>query len=391
MVFPPSRRIRALASLSFALLLAACGSDYPQTTFEPTTHFGRLQNSLFSNTFWWTIGILVLVEVLIVYFAYRYREQPGQPKPKQIHGNVKLEFLWTVIPAVIVLFLSIPTIRGIFEMQAPASEEALVVEVVGHQWWWEFRYPQYGVSTANEVVLPRDRQVNFRMHSADVIHSFWIPRIGGKRDVNPQPRPAEGEGRRVNHLVYTPEEVGYFLGQCAEYCGASHAIMRMGAVVVEPAEFEAWTAHMSTQPPAAAPAVPQDTLSARDTIGASQVPAVAPAPAPVAQAAQPAPGSLEAQGKQLFASKPCAACHTVKGVTGGMLGPNLTNFGARRYVGAGAKPNTQEWVEQWIRDPASLKPGALMPGAHTPGGGMGPTNLSDEEVRAIATYLRSLK
>jgi len=389
MVFRTSRSFRALVSLTPAVFLAACGSDYPQTTFEPITYFGRLQNSLFSNTFWWTIGILVLVEVLIVFFAYRYRERPGQPKPKQIHGNVKLEFLWTVIPAVIVLFLAIPTIRGIFEMQAPPSEDALVVEVIGHQWWWEFRYPQYGVSTANEVVLPRGREIDFQMYSADVIHSFWIPRLGGKRDVNPQPRPREGEGRRINHLVYTPQEEGYFLGQCAEFCGASHAIMRMAAVVVDPAEFEAWTARMGGTPQ---PAVPQDTQSVRDTIGASQRPAAAPPAAAVAQATpEPAPGSLEAQGKQLFTSRPCAACHTIKGVTGGVLGPNLTNFGARHYVGAGAKPNTQEWVEAWIRDPQSLKPGALMPGAHRAGGGMGPTNLSDEEVRAIATYLRSLK
>jgi len=386
----PARTLSRWSKWLPVVLLAACGGEYPQTTFEPVSEFGRVINSLFTNTFWWTIGILVLVEVLILVFVYRYRERPGQPHPKPIHGNVKLEFLWTVIPAIIVLFLAIPTIQVVFETQRPAPEDALTVEVIGHQWWWEYRYPEYGVRTANEVVLPQGRPINLKMHSADVIHSFWVPRIGGKRDVNPQPRPREGEPTRSNHIVFTLDTTGYFLGQCAEFCGASHAIMRTAVVSKTPAEFEEWIASMGGSAQAALPATPPaDTLTVTDTVGAPAAVAVAPQPAATA------PQSLtpeEERGKQLFTGRVCIACHTVKGTTAaGQLGPDLTRFGSRRYVGAGARPNTLENVVAWITDPQSVKPGALMPGAHTPGGGMAPTNLSDEEVRAIAAYLLSLK
>jgi cytochrome c oxidase subunit 2 len=441
------------------LFLAGCASEgsYPQTTFEPVSEFGRLLNRLFANTFWWTIGIMLLVELLILFFIFRYRARPGAPPPKQIHGHVGLEITWTIIPAIIVLFIAVPTVAGIFATQTRASENALQVEVIGHQWWWEFRYPQLGVVTANELVLPVGREVELKMWSADVIHSYWIPRIGGKRDVNPQPRTTQDERARYNYLVFQVDQPGYYLGQCAEFCGASHAIMRTAALALNEAEFNQWAHSMGgampvvpVQPgsdpqhgettaekvPPDSPAdtrlggalgAPRDTLASPDTLPGRGVqvaaapqaqqqpglpaptgrsPTGAPAPGRVGyQAAGPVPpGSaqraallpgqptLEERGLQLISTKACVACHTINGTNmRGTLGPNLTRFGTRRYVGAGARPNTMENLVAWIRAPQSIKPGALMPGAREGAAGMPATGLSDDEINAIAAYLMSLK
>jgi cytochrome c oxidase subunit 2 len=214
------------------------------------------------------------------------------------------------------------------------------------------------------------------MHSADVVHSFWVPRVGGKRDVNPQPRPREGENPRFNYLSFNIEEPGYYSGQCAEFCGASHAIMRTAIVAVAPAEFAAWVASMtgSGAPQPTALSAPADTSAAppADTLARAQG---APPPAPPLQGpATPAAPLTEVQrGQQLFTSRVCIACHTIQGTSArGVLGPNLTRFGSRRTVGAGARPNTQANVEAWIKDPASLKPGALMPGSARGAAGMPP-------------------
>ena len=237
---------RALLTASL-LVLSACvpPGQHPQTTFEPVSEFGRLVNSLFANTFWWTMGIMLLVEVLLLVFVFRFRDRPNAPEPKQIHGHTGLEITWTLIPSIIVLFIVVPTVKGIFALQAPVDEQnSLVVEVVGHQWWWEFRYPQLGVVTANELVVPVNTVVDLQMHSADVIHSYWVPRIMGKRDVNPQPARTENERARVNHLTYNVEQPGYYAGQCAEFCGESHALMRTAAVALTQEDFAAWVQDM---------------------------------------------------------------------------------------------------------------------------------------------------
>ncbi|HEY0304041.1 MAG TPA: cytochrome c oxidase subunit II, partial [Longimicrobiales bacterium] len=298
---------------TFLLLVGGCAKDhYPQTTFEPVSEFGRLVNGLFANTFWWTLWIMVLVEVLILYFIFRYRERPGAPKPKQIHGHTGLEIAWTIIPAIIVLFIAVPTVSGIFATQRKAVPNALQVEVIGHQWRWEFRYPQLGIITANELVVPVGREVELKMWSADVIHSYWIPRIGGKRDVNPQPRTTKDEAARYNYIVFTVEKPGYYLGQCAEFCGASHAIMRSQALAMNETDFAQWASSMGGQMPVVATTAgaqpqqgqtsaekiptnvagagiggalgaPADTLDTRDTlrapVAATAAPVVTQAPA----------------------------------------------------------------------------------------------------------------
>jgi cytochrome c oxidase subunit 2 len=372
------KRGRGAALPAVSIFAAGClgGPEYAQTTFEPVTEFGASLNRVFYNTFAWTMAIMVLVLVLMVVVLVRYRERPGRPHPKQIHGNTRLEIIWTLVPAVIVTFIAVPTVQTVFSSQRPPDPGALQIEVIGHQWWWEFRYPEQGVITANEFIVPVGRQVHLRLTSADVIHSFWVPRMGGKRDVMPQPRTAEGENPRPNHLVFTVDSAGQYRGQCAEFCGEAHGLMAMYGHAVEPAAFDTWVDAMRTGDPA--PAAPPAGGAAADTAAD--------------QTALPPQQTLEQQGREIFLSRACIACHAISGTTAqGRVGPDLTRFGARETVGAGAAPNTAANVEQWIRDPQTLKAGALMPGAQAEAGGFPPTGLSDEEVRAVAAYLGSLR
>jgi cytochrome c oxidase subunit 2 len=227
--------------------------------------------------------------------------------------------------------------------------------------------------------VPVGRQVHLRLTSADVIHSFWVPRIGGKRDVLPQPRASEGETPRPNHLVFTVDSAGRYRGQCAEFCGEAHGLMAMYGHAVESTEFDAWIDSMRRgDPPPAAP-------------GGDGAAAQAQADAATPQPAQ-APRTLEQQGREIFLSRACIACHAISGTTAqGRVGPDLTLFGTRQTIGAGAVPNTTENLEIWIRSPQSLKEGALMPGAQAEAAGFPPTGLTDDEIRAVAAYLSSLQ
>jgi cytochrome c oxidase subunit 2 len=224
------------------------------------------------------------------------------------------------------------------QSQPPDFQSALKVKAIGHQWWFEFQYPELGITTANELHVQKGQTVYFDLESADVIHSFWFPQQGGKRDMIPG---------HTNHMWFTPETAGRFLGQCVEFCGASHANMRMILYVHEPADFAAWT--RTQKEPATAPA----------------------------------PGSPAAAGSQLFIQKGCAGCHTVEGVPAavGKQGPNLSHYGNRSTVAAGVAENNAENLGRWLRDPPGFKPGALMPNL----------GLNDDEIAALTAYLHSLK
>jgi cytochrome c oxidase subunit 2 len=359
------RLVLALSALLCACAFASCtgGIEFAQTTFHPVSEYGARQNAVFRNTFWWTMGILALVILLIIVVVIRFRERPGAPVPRQIHGNTRLEILWTLIPGLIVVFIGIPTVQAIFATQPRPPEGALTIEIEGHQWWWEIRYPTLGVTTANLFYLPVGKDLHIRLHSEDVVHSFWIPRLGGKRDVNPLPREAEGEMARYNHIVLRVDEPGTYSGQCAEFCGISHALMTITAVAVSQTEFDAWVESMRHVPP--------DTAQ----------------PA----ALQPSDPAV-AEGKAIFSSRACVACHAISNTTAqGKVGPDLTRFGLRPTVGAGARPNTLENVQAWIRNPRDLKAGTLMPGATVGASGFPPTGLTDAEIAAVAAYLLSLK
>jgi cytochrome c oxidase subunit 2 len=273
------RRWLATAALTAltALALAACGRDgYPNSTFHPTTEFNTAIRSLWDRLLFLGTLVFVIVEGLLLYTVVRFRSKPGGREPRHVHGNTTLEILWTAIPAVILIFIAVPTVRTIFRTQAKAVSSALQVEVIGHQWWWEFRYPQYGIVTANELYLPVGRTVNFSLRTNDVLHSFWIPRLGGKRDLI---------ANHTNYLWFTVDDSlaadgGTSLnGSCNEYCGTSHANMKFRVFTVPAADFAAWAAHQQTPAAfgAAAPAAP--------------APATTPAAAPATPAAANRPAA----------------------------------------------------------------------------------------------------
>jgi cytochrome c oxidase subunit 2 len=337
----PGTRLRATLSLvAVAALTAGCGLvgwswDTPMSTVIPKSEFGRTTHSLFMLISWWSLGIFLAVEAGLLYACWRFRERPGAQVPRQTHGHTPLEIGWTIAFAVVLLVFAIPTVQVIFRTQDPPAPTALRVDVAGKQWWWEFRYPDLGFTTANELHLPAGQQVAFNLHAPDVIHSFWIPQLGGKRDVVPQ---------RVNRIVLTPEVPGEYPGQCAEYCGESHANMRMRVVVHDRAGFDAW-------------------------VKAQQAPPVEPQE-PLAQ-----------QGKALFTQQACVGCHAVRGLSAGVIGPDLTHFASRRTMGANLLPITPENLVRWIETPAHLKPGNRMPDL----------GLRGEQSRALAAYLLTLK
>jgi cytochrome c oxidase subunit 2 len=246
---PGTRKAGAVAlTVALAALLAACGGNHPESIFHQRTEVNRDIEVLFKILIWLGTAVFVFVEAILILTLIKFRKRPNQAEPEHVHGNTTLEITWTVIPLIILIIIAIPTIKTIFKTQAVARSDALQVEVIGHQWWWEFRYPQYQITTANELYLPLGRTVNFTLKSQDVIHSFWIPALNGKRDVIPN---------RTNYLWFTPDSAGAsaWNGACAEYCGTSHANMRFKTFTVAQADFESWAKHQAeaaAPPPGAA-------------------------------------------------------------------------------------------------------------------------------------------
>jgi cytochrome c oxidase subunit 2 len=325
------------ALVAVTALAGGCAWDGPMSTLVAGSDLNRSILSVYSIITWACAIIAAVVFTGLTVVLLRFRERGGAAPglPRQIRGHTGLELAWTIAPALILLVIAIPTIQVIFRTQsAAAPKNALEITVRGWQWWWEFRYPSLDVVTANELHLPVGRPVVLRLEGPDVIHSFWVPQLGGKRDVVP--------GRR-NHITLTPERAGEYWGQCAEFCGASHALMGLRVIVDEPAAFERWAA---------------------------------------TQKARPAePDGEAAEGKAVYTRTACVGCHTIRGVSAGVLGPDLTHFGSRALFGAGLWPTTPEHVVAWLKDPPALKPGSKMPNL----------NLSDAEAKALAAYLLGLK
>jgi cytochrome c oxidase subunit II len=392
---PSGASLRSVLPVLLLALLAGCAGEYPQSSIDPRTDFAWIIHDLYVQVFWWTMLILAVVWVGLTWVLIRYRAREGDAKPKQIRGHLGLEIGWTVGPAIIVVLIAIPTIQAVFATQRPLAEDALVVEVTGHRFWWEFHYPEQGVRTANELWLPVDRPVSLRLGASDVIHSFWVPMLGGKRDLNPIVAVREGEDPKYNWLYFTPQETGLYMGQCAEFCGESHAFMAMRVNVAEEAEFDAWVRGWHASEGAAGP-------------GGAGLPAEVAGLAPDGQdpeepmeiASDEDP--LVTMGRDVFLNQAtCLACHGIQGTSAqGRIGPDLTQFGLRTTLAAGIMANSQENLEAWIRDPVRFKPGVNMPGTSyamesrvVAGSNMGwpATALDDEQVRAVAAYLLSLK
>lgn len=336
---------RTLYVLAVLLALSAvqvqAQSTPQQSALQPAGPVAQMQHDLFMLTVYIAIGIFALVVGLLLVAIVRFRRRPGRPEPKQIEGNNTLEVVWTIVPVVLVALIAVPTVRGLFYMETPPEGESITVNVVAHQWWWEFEYPDYGIVTANELRIPTDTIININLTSSDVIHSFWVPNLAGKLDTNPG---------RTNTMWLQADKPGVYYGQCAEFCGVAHANMRFRVIAEAPEEFDAW-------------------LERWEEAEAQ----------PVAHAEM---SELAARGAEVFMERACFACHSIAGTDAkGVVGPNLTLFGTRTSVGAGMLDNTPENLAEWIRNPQAVKPGNQMPVLGVP----------EEDIQAVVAYLHSLK
>jgi cytochrome c oxidase subunit 2 len=346
-------RFGALAGVAM-LVLAACGDlGGDQSALRPAGDVARKADSLWDLTFGIAVVVFILVEGALIYAVIKFRKRPGR-EPAQFHGNTRIEVLLTVVPALILAGIAVPTVQTIFQ-SAEIPQNALEVKIIAHQFWWEYQYVDEGVVTANELHMPTDQPVYLTLEGAlvdrvdssqpEVNHSFWVPRLGGTQDIVPG---------RVNHLVYEADEPGTYLGQCKEFCGLGHAYMRLRAIAHTPEEFERWLADQKE-----------------------------PAPAPQS--------GLAAEGAELFVNGPqsgqwtegytCASCHAADTteIASQNVGPNLTHFAERQTFAAGVFDNNAENLAAWLDDPAGVKPGARMP----------TLGLTQEEIDALIAYLET--
>jgi cytochrome c oxidase subunit 2 len=286
-------------------------------------------------------AIFLVVAGLLTFTIVRFRRKTDDGhEPAQVYGSNRIEIAWTVIPILIVLVLTMATARVVVAIQnkrVPA--DALHVTVIGHQWWWEIRYPELGITTANELHVavstpPKPTLTLLKLQSADVAHSFWVPQLSGKTDLIPN---------RTNSMWIDPRQEGTFLGNCAEYCGTQHANMLLRVIVQSPADFEKWAAAQKLDAPTDA--------------------------------------GMEA-ARATFLSLSCISCHTVSGTSAsGTFGPDLSHLMSRGALGSGVIPNTPENLRAWVKDPQAIKPGNLMPNMQ----------LNSRELDEVVAYLSSLK
>jgi cytochrome c oxidase subunit 2 len=341
-----AKRGAGTAILFFLLLPGIAFADNPQSTpsiFAPasTPAANIFKLSLFVLSV--TGGIFVVVGGLLAYAVVRFRDRGDKAdtrEPAQIYGSNQVELAWTVIPILIVVVLFLTSARIIFAIQdAPKPTDALDVTVIGHQFWWEYRYPKLGVVAANELHVPLSSTSHpsptfLKLLSADVDHSFWVPQLAGKTDLIPN---------HPNEMWIDPLHPGLYVGQCAQFCGVQHANMLLRVYVDPPAQFAAWAKNQQ-QPGVQDPAV--------------------------------------AAGRRVFETEACMNCHSIRGTaTTGRFGPDLTHLMSRSTIASGAELNTKDNLRQWIRDPDSIKPGSLMPAM----------KLSDEELEQVTDYLVTLK
>ena len=324
-----------------ALMLSACKTGDPFDTFTSGSNMVDTINNLFWPVFLIAVVIFFLVEGLLLFTIIRFRAKPGDSGlVKQTHGNTRLEVTWTIIPSLIMAGIAVPTVSTIVDLSR-TPDNPVVVRVIGHQWWWEFRMMGPNgqeVITANQLHLPAGRNIVAEITSEDVIHSFWAPNIFGKQDAVP------GRLAKLNFDVRDP---GVYQGECAEFCLDSHALMRFLVIVEPEPQWNQWLAGQAAQ--ARTPTTPSAL-----------------------------------RGREVLLGNACIGCHAISGTTAqGRTAPDLSHFGTRNTLGANRLENTPENVEQWIRNPAAFKPGAKMPAWAG--------QIPDEDIRAIVDYLHSLK
>ena len=334
----------ALAALALLQGSTSAAAEHRVTNiFRPLATPADAERNLALFVLAITAAIFVVVAALIVYTIVRFRRRASddtRQEPPQVYGSNQIEVAWTVIPILIVFVLIGVTARVIASVQnASPPPSTLKITLIGHQWWWEVRYPDFGVVTANEIHVPVSRAdgqpaTYLRLESMDVIHSFWVPQLSGKMDLIPN---------RDNFLWIDPREPGIYLGNCAEYCGTQHANMLLRVIAQEPADFNRWAS--------------EQRKSAEDNPQLSEI-------------------------KATFQSLSCVNCHMVKGTGAiGRFGPDLTHLMSRQTIGAGVLTNTSANLRAWVNDPQVAKPGCLMPSM----------KLTGDQLDQVVAYLQALK
>ena len=330
--------IKKVKPLLFVFFISACIENAPMDSLSPEGPYARTIDDLFWLTFWIAVVIFIIVQGALIIAVIFFRDKEGMPEPKQIQGNHKLELLWTIIPVLILGAIAFPTVRTIFDL-AKEPEGALNVELVGHQWWFEFNYPDYDITTANILVIPEGTPVRLEMWSNDVMHNFWVPKLNGKRYLVP--------GQKT-YLNLFADNAGEYWAQCGEYCGLSHSKMRARVISLSSDDFKKWIENEQKN------------------------------------ALKPPEGSLAAKGEEIYLNAGCTQCHVIDGIwdiQGDRIAPNLTHVASRHVLGGASFNNNKEDLTAWLANPAAIKPGTFMPNLE----------LTEEEIGALIEYLGSLK
>jgi cytochrome c oxidase subunit II len=330
---------RALIAAAGLLAWPAAVGAEANPMFAPVSNRARAVVDLTWVVLFFVALVFIIAEGLLIFALVRYRHRGEAGEPRQTFGDRRLEITWTVIPIIILILVFVLTVRAMRVIAAPPpAGDALNVTLIGHQWWWEYRYPDLGIVTANELHIPAGKTVHLQLESADVIHDFWVPQLGRKMDVVPG---------KINRIYVEADKPGVYDGACAEYCGTEHAWMRLKVVADTPTDFDNWV--LAQKAPGATP-TGTDALAGRGVF-------------------------LSSVGN-------CASCHTISGTaTQANVGPDLTHIGSRTTIGAGVLTNTPDNMARWLTNPQEVKPGNLMPDLR----------LTADEVRALTAYLESLK
>jgi len=316
------------------IVLSGCG---PSPTFlNPASSIAEHEAKLYNNILIMALVVFVLVEICLIWILIRDRNPKGDnTPPKQIYGNSKLEITWTVIPVLLTVILFVMTVQTMQSVAAPAaSANDINLHVIGHRWWWEFDYTNLGIKTANELHIPVGATVQITLDSVDVIHSFWVPQLSGKTDVVPG---------QTNHMWLTADQTGVFIGQCAEFCGLEHALMRIKVFVDSQDDFNAWVSNQ--QKPAVQPQTAEEQAGFEDVSGV------------------------------------CASCHSLNPAESeNKVGPNLAHLFSRSTFAGATYDLTEENLRGWLHDTQLMKPGNIMS-----------IKLAPEEIDRILAYLKLLK
>ncbi|MCX6951387.1 MAG: cytochrome c oxidase subunit II [Verrucomicrobia bacterium] len=422
---------RAALAIGGLALLPGCDLNFwrmdgHQSTMVVDGPVAHSQLGVFMVTVWVTLAIFIIVGAVLAYATWKFRakseaDEHAEPPP-QSHGNPLVEIGLIAASIFALVIIAVPTLKAIWytydvpggatrpELDAMIKKgDAYEVNATGLQWWFKFEYPLEQINgtgtlvTANELVIPAGRPVRINLRTMDVIHSFWIPKLAGKVDMIPN---------RANHLWVQAEKAGYFYGQCAEYCGDSHAVMRFRVIALEKKEFAEWleaqkipARNVAPKPAAVAPAA---QFAALRTFKQNEYGFSAKYDAEVSpqgllkvwtEKQDPEKGedaALIEKGKGLFKSKACMGCHTVRGHDApGMTAPDLTHVGSRTSIAGGLLENNNEQLRRWIKDPTAVKPGNKMGLAYArtdhDGKALDGIKLTLDEEVALAAYLQSLK